>query len=477
MKTSARGGSTFGPSCSVGVMGSYPASPSMPRLEAGAEALLREFVGGERGQQLRTQLADRHRQRSREEIDDAVQTACERFVESATEISTAAEVYAWIRTTAHRVLLRRDERSARELLVDPTEGDLAETPSADPDPAEQIIARQDEGELEALVGEVADSLSDRRREILALHLAGLKRAEIGERLGLSVRAVERELLKIMDEARTVLARRAGGGCETGESLILRFVYGLASSAEVAQARMHLDRCHRCDGFYERLTEWREKAAVILPAPAIEGASPGTFERIGQRVADAVGSAKQQILGTGAQVKQQTASSYYRAVDPIPLAGVRPGAVAAVVASCITISGGAAAYCANQGVDPIGAATGLIAGSEEPTPEPPTSNQPEAQETSPTPAYEPSPTPSYEPEEQTTEAPQTESSTPVQKSEPEPEPTASEPTAQVEGEFEPIEEPAPEPEPEVPAPEASQPTESAKQPAPVQSSSGAGEFEP
>jgi RNA polymerase sigma factor (sigma-70 family) len=439
---------------------------------------LREFVGGVPGRALRVELAQRHPRRSPEEVDDAVQDACERLVESDGEFPSPAHVYKWIRITAHRLLNEQDERRTREIAVDPVEGVLEQLASRDPDPAEAVLAREETDEMEALVREVNDSLTERRREILALYVAGYKRPEIAERVGLTIRAVERELFKIMDEARVILADRLGGGCIVGEPLVLRLVYGLASSAEAAQAQLHLKGCHRCDALHERLVEWREKAAAVLQAPAIEAASPGTFERFGQRVADAVGSAKQQILGAGFQAKQQASAGYYRAVDPTPLAGARPSAVAAVIASCLTIGGGAAAYCANQGVDPIGAATGLIVGSEEGNAEPPPSNQPEAQEPSPTPAYEPSPTPSYEPAEQTTEAPQPESSQPAEKSEPEPEPepTNSEPTAQVEGEFEPIEEAPPEPAPEAAATEASPaPTEAAK-PAPVPANSP-GEFEP
>lgn len=475
MAVSANRGGTLRPHPFIEVVNRSLARSSAPPL-ADPDLLLREFVGGAPGRALRVELAQGHPRRSPEEVDDAVQDACERLIESDGEFPSPAHVYNWIRITAHRLLNEQDERGTREVTVDPIEGVLEQLAASGPDPAEAVLAREETDEMEALVREVTDSLSERRREILTLYVAGYKRPEIAGRVGLSVRAVERELFKIMDEARVILADRLGGGCIVGEPLVLRLVYGLASSAEAAQAQLHLKGCHRCDGLYERLVEWREKAAAVLPAPAIEAASPGTFERVGQRVADAVGSAKQQILGAGAQAKQQASAGYYRAVDPTPLAGARPSAVVAVVASCLTIGGGAAAYCANQGVDPIGAATGLIAGSEEDKTEPPPSYQPEAQEPSPTPAYEPSPTPSYEPAEQTTEAPQSESSAPAEKSEPEPEPTNSEPTAKVEGEFEPIEEPAPEPAPDAPVTEAS-PEPTAKQPAPVQSSSGAGEFEP
>jgi hypothetical protein len=45
-------------------------------------------------------------------------------------------------------------------------------------------------------------------------------------------------------------------------------------------------------------------------------------------------------------------------------GARPGAVVAMVAGCLAIGGGAATFCAQQGVDPLGAAQDLIAGGQE-----------------------------------------------------------------------------------------------------------------
>src|SRR4029453_15807985 len=53
----------------------------------------------------------------------------------------------------------------------------------------------------------------------------------------------------------------------------------------------------------------------------------------------------------AHLREQSAAAYYRTVDPTPLAGVRPGAVAAAVAGCLAIGGGAT-YCVQQGADPL-----------------------------------------------------------------------------------------------------------------------------
>jgi RNA polymerase sigma factor (sigma-70 family) len=381
-----------------------------------AAALLRSFVQGERARALRVQLAAQHPESSGEEVEDAVQYACKSFLDEAQGVSDPGQVYAWIRTAAHRALNRTAKHQVREVAVDPLVGGLDESASEDPTPEEELIAQEDKGEIAALVREVIAELPQRHRRVLALHVAGLKRPEIASRLRLTERAVKRDLLEVMEEARAAIARKAGGGCLRGEPLVLRFAYGLATSAESEQARLHMRSCHRCEMLWERLDTWREKAAVLLPAsPAVEQASPGLLGRVAHRAVDGLASVKQQVLGGAAQAKEQAATSYYRAVDPTPLASVRPGTVAAVLVSCVTIGGGAATYCAQNHVDPLSAATGLIAGNEgesdpqagSPSPETPESTavvppppaeseQPEVSEPAPTSEPESEPEPAAEP---------------------------------------------------------------------------------
>ena len=149
----------------------------------------------------------------------------------------------------------------------------------------------------------------------------------------------------MDEARASIARKAGGGCLRGEPLVLRFAYGLASAAECEQARLHMKGCRRCDVLGERLEPGARRPPRCCRSPAVEQASPGLLGRVAHRAADGLASVKQQVLGGASQAKQQAATTYSRAVDPTPLAGARPGTVAAVLVSCVTIGGGAATYCA------------------------------------------------------------------------------------------------------------------------------------
>lgn len=390
----------------------------------GATALLRPYVGGASGRDLRAQLTVRHPECSPEEIEEAVQAACRCFLEEAEGISEPDQVHVWLRTAAHRILGHEGERQRREVTTDPAAGGLEDIAVDDIDPAEELMALEDDADLEALVRVVSVSLSERRRNVFALYAAGCSRAQIAERLGLPERTVKRDIREIVDRGRAVVARLAGGGCQRGEPLIVRLVCGLSTPEESAHAREHLSRCGRCEAFSERLIAWREKAGAMLPAPVAEGASPGVVERAIHRSAEGLSSLKQQIIDGGAQAKQHLAASYYRAVDPTPLAAARPGATAAVLASCLAVGSGAA-YCVEQGVNPLGAAKGLIAAAPEgdkPTATPP------SESTSSAPTYTPAEAAPGE------GAPAAESPPPEAEESPKPEP---EPTPPPEDSFEPV----------------------------------------
>lgn len=382
--------------------------------------LLPTLVSGERGKALRAQLARRYSDLSADEIEEAIQYACRCFLDEAEGITRPGQVYAWIRTAAHRSLGHEAKRHRREIAVDPRgEEAIGQFVADEGGPAQELIDLEDDADMEMLVSEVASSLSERKCDVLALYGAGYRRPQIAERLGLRERVVKRELLEIMDEARATLVRLVGGGCRRGEPLVMRLAFGTATPDESDAAREHLSHCGRCELFNERLIGWREKAGAMLPAPVAEGASPGVVRQITDAAGEKLSSLKQQVLDGGAQLKQHATTASSRIVDPTPIAGARPGTAAAVIASCVAIGGGAAA-CVQQGVDPLGAATGLIASApdekapDEETAQPP----PESESTGPT--YTPVETPVAEEPAVTTPEP---SPQPTPEPQPKPEPKA------------------------------------------------------
>lgn len=193
--------------------------------------------------------------------------------------------------------------------------------------------------------------------------------------------------------------------------------------------------------------------------AAGGASGNLLERAAQRSAETLASFKQQVGDAGAQLKEHASATYYRAIDPTPLAAARPGTVAAVLASCVAIGGGAATYCVEQGMNPLGAASGLIASTDEP--EAPSSEEPP----DPAPVYTPAET---SPESEETPAPESEPPPAEKAPEPKPEkPSPGDPYEPVHPPYMEEEEPTETyEEPNEPAP-----VESSRQPAAIPAGSG------
>ena len=391
-----KGGATFPSQPSLGVVGESAPSPAPETTVALVEYIAR----GEPAARLRAQVAQWHPEATLDQVEDAFQEACLLAVRRARGRSEG-EIFTWIRTTTTRKVSEIVAARRREQLAGATVGDLeaGNAGAVDGPPEDELIKREDQADLAQLMAAVLERLSERQRDVVALHTRGRKRPQIAEHLHLSVRTVKRELEQILTVGRLELARFAGHGCAEGEELIRRLAFGLASSAQRDQAQLHLAMCPHCAAFYERLGEWHQKAAAMLPLPAAEHVKPGLLERATHGLGEAASGLKQQLVDGGAQLKQQAASAYYRAVDPTPLSAVRPGAAATAIAGCLALTGGAT-YCVEQGVSPldgVGAIVRSAPESKEPQPKPPPTKEPTPTPTPP-PAAPPQPqTPVPKPE--------------------------------------------------------------------------------
>lgn len=200
-------------------------------------------------------------------------------------------------------------------------------------------------------------------------------------------------------------------------LVLSYFEGLTVREAGRQLRWHSSKAQRAhEGAKRRLhdllgvksadeleVEIGLAAYLSVAAGRSTGASipgVGLLERAVMKSAEGV-----------AALKQHAATTYTRAVELAPAATARPGAAVTVVAGCIAVGGGAT-YCVEQGVDPLGAARGLVAaGGQEPRAEKP---PPEPVEPPPLPTPPPEPPPSEE-------TPVAEEAPPPEVEEPAPEP--------------------------------------------------------
>jgi RNA polymerase sigma factor (sigma-70 family) len=360
-----RGGANFFSRASTGVVAIANTQRSGRDV---TRALVENIAGGERGARLRSHLAAGRSSATQEQIEEAMQEAC-LLAERACRGQTESEVFAWLRTTAQRELWRIQKRARRELPVDIDSLPVHPEAWTVAGPEQELIEREDLTEVDEAAHAVLARLSERQRQIAALHTRGHTRPQIAAHLGTTPRTVKRQLERIMTVGRGELVRLAGHGCDAGEGVVARLAFGLASPREIQDAQLHLALCRQCGALFERLDLWREKVAALLPLPVLEQTHPGALERalnhvadsftsLRQRTGDGTEALRQQAGDSSAQVKQHASAAYYRAVDPTPLAGIRPGAAAAAIAGCLAIGGGTT-YCVTQNVDPIGSLSAIV----------------------------------------------------------------------------------------------------------------------
>jgi RNA polymerase sigma factor (sigma-70 family) len=348
------------PSCS-GMAIDVGVAPGPERTRA----LLAEIAGGRRGAQLRAQVAAVKRGATREQIEEAFQEACLKAGRSCRG-QTMGEVYKWLLKTTDSTVDDMRDRLKREVLVDHSAKEFQTADASLASPDEVLIRREERAELDELTVAILERLDERERTVAVLHSHGLARNEIARHLGITARIVKRDVEGILATGREQLTRVVGSGCPEGHKLVSRYAFGLAAGREARRAQLHLSTCARCGAMYERLDLWRERVAALVPMPpAVEGHTH-IAERVLHVGSDIVASRpaqarpaglRQQVAGAVAHVREQASAAYYRSVDPTPLVGVRPGAVAAAIAGCLAVGGGAT-YCAQQSTDPIAAFSGL-----------------------------------------------------------------------------------------------------------------------
>jgi RNA polymerase sigma factor (sigma-70 family) len=460
-----------------------------------ARVRLEGIARGPLADRLRASLHRRHPRCSADDIAEAFQEAYLRALR-ACPVDDEAAIYAWLRRTMDNLLVDRMRLLSHEAPVGDTAGVFVRASDPSAEPERELERTEERRELAAVFELVSRELAPRQRAVLALYVRGVRRRQIARELGLRERMVKRELERILARARAMLIERSGGGCGEGNGAVLRYAFGLASETEAAHAHVHLASCPSCQSFLERLASWRDAAAAAIPVPAAHEADPGRVERVVHGLAEVATSVKQHIAGPAAslrqhgsdgaaQLKQQASATYFRAVDPTPLSGLRPGAAAAAIGTCLAIGGGAATYCAQNDVNPFEGVAGLVQSQSESErkPEPPAEKQPERQQPPDPPAVP----------------------TVTQKPQPPPEPTPSPPAPQQPPAQQPVVQPAaaqqpaePPPPPPPPPPEPTppavqfgepatppsgasastpQPSPAPRQPAPVPASGGSDLYGP
>ena len=208
-----------------------------------------------------------------------------------------------------------------------------------------------------------------------LKAQGLSYAEIGEALGWTYTKVNRCITEGRARFLKVYAEiEAGEECARFAPTLAALVGGTASADALLELRPHIRNCSACRATVRELHATRlGRLAALWPVPALVAPLRWVSGRLrdGDVPEDVPielpGPARSRFVDWSLQrgseavtsVKQHAVSAYSRAVDPTPLAGVRPGAAAAAVAGCLALGGGTT-YCVTRNVDPIGGLANVVA---------------------------------------------------------------------------------------------------------------------
>lgn len=242
--------------------------------------------------------------------------------------------------------LRKADRQATE-PSDPLRGVLAQQAGEPMD--ERVMGELDAEAYRSIIA----SLSPLQRDVAKMRFDwGLSAGEIAE-----VLAVDRErCYEAIENATRTLRRRAakvrsGEHVPGWEKLLRRHLAGTASEAEHAEAVHLIATSSQAKMIAVEMARQARDLGALLPAPALAG------QESRARVFEIASTFKQQLADTATSAKQHVAGGAAR-VDPTPLSGARPGAVATLVAGCVALGGGGAAVCVDQGINPLDAIPGV-----------------------------------------------------------------------------------------------------------------------
>jgi RNA polymerase sigma factor (sigma-70 family) len=138
---------------------------------------------------------------SEENVEDACSFA---FVQLLRYQPSRERVFSWLLTAAVREAVKLDQRGRRDRRL-PAREDGGELEPVDERANPELWLET----LAALEAIAAADLTARQARIVALHASGHTYESISETLGLSVRTVERQLLRARQKLRSALTEQRG----------------------------------------------------------------------------------------------------------------------------------------------------------------------------------------------------------------------------------------------------------------------------
>jgi RNA polymerase sigma factor (sigma-70 family) len=281
---------------------------------------------------------------------DAYMVVLEKQRRDELEPMSPEQVRAYLIQTALYKALDEGKRAGRRRSV-PLDGESLAQPAPDRAPDELAAASFESAQVREIVAE----LPARRQTIIKLRFFFDRTpSEIQRFMNITERTYRKELERGLRQiAEGYALVRDGRFCESRRSVILAYVSGIAGPNRAIDARRHLASCPACSRWATHLRERAEGIAALIPVgpfltPRHErfGVGERWLAMSGERWLAARGA-----LGRTLQTMRAHFGSWTGGADMAAAqyaATARPGAIAAALASCLAIGGGAT-YCVTAGV--------------------------------------------------------------------------------------------------------------------------------
>jgi RNA polymerase sigma factor (sigma-70 family) len=279
---------------------------------------------------------------SRDDLNDLYQGAWERVIRSGSQPKHASLQTYLTKAVMRNAMdeLRRRRRRSTEVMPDETrddEGIGAFESLAHTAPDAHLVTVNEA----QLARDLVESLSRRQRDIVKMrHEWDCDPVEIQAALDISPRTYRRQLERAMGaiSQRAELVR-AGKWCEDLAQALDRFAGGYATEDEERLAKQHVAHCSACRLQVVRVRRGAAKAAALLPMPYL-ALGDGWLRAIG-----GLSNVKDHLAALVTRAPATEATSQIAAGG-----GIRgSGAVTSAIVACVIAGGGAATYCAQNGV--------------------------------------------------------------------------------------------------------------------------------
>ena len=340
------------------------------RSESGPDARVSQLIARHERSLMRVA---RHWSLCRDDALDAYQRALEIYVRRLESLDPATEI-SWL-----KVVVKHEALAVRRLRSESVPFDEVDLDAHAPEsqrPVDDLLAGRERVNRSA---EALRRIKPDEAKALVLKAQGLSYQEIGDTLSWTYTKVNRCITEGRARFLKVYAEiEAGEECARFAPTLAALVGGTASADALLELRPHIRNCSACRATVRELHATRlGRLAALWPLPALvaplrwvsgrlrDGDVPEDvrIELPGQVRSRFVDWSLQRGSEAVTSVKQHAVSAYSRAVDPTPLAGVRPGAAAAAVAGCLALGGGTT-YCVTRNVDPIGGLANVVAPAPE-----------------------------------------------------------------------------------------------------------------